>query len=60
MMVKQLLDIHADPTDEQIRHYLTGNLCRCSAYPEIVDAVKLAALRRAASTGHESAPESQS
>jgi aerobic-type carbon monoxide dehydrogenase small subunit (CoxS/CutS family) len=60
MMVKQLLDIHTDPTDEQIRHYLTGNLCRCSAYPEIVDAVKLAALRRAASSGHGSAPESQS
>jgi aerobic carbon-monoxide dehydrogenase small subunit len=48
MMVKQLLDTHADPTDEEIRHYLTGNLCRCSAYPEIVDAVRLAASRRAA------------
>lgn len=47
MMVKQLLDAHPDPTDEEIRHYLTGNLCRCSAYPEIVDAVKIAAARRA-------------
>jgi aerobic-type carbon monoxide dehydrogenase small subunit (CoxS/CutS family) len=26
---------------------LTGNLCRCSAYPEILDAVKLAASRSA-------------
>lgn len=46
MMVKQLLDAHPDPTDDEIRHYLIGNLCRCSAYPEIVDAVKLAAARR--------------
>jgi aerobic-type carbon monoxide dehydrogenase small subunit (CoxS/CutS family) len=50
MMVKELLDAHPDPTDNEIRHYLTGNLCRCSAYPEIVDAVKLAAAKRSAST----------
>jgi len=47
MMVKQLLKDHPDPSDEQVRHYLTGNLCRCSAYPEILDAVKLAASRAA-------------
>jgi carbon-monoxide dehydrogenase small subunit len=47
MMVKQLLDAYPDPSDDEIRHYLTGNLCRCSAYPEIVDAVRLAAARRA-------------
>ena len=46
MMTKQLLDVHPDPTDDDIRHYLTGNLCRCSAYPEIIDAVKIAAARR--------------
>ena len=45
MMVKQLLKDHPDPADDEIRHYLVGNLCRCSAYPEIVDAVKLAAAR---------------
>ncbi|MDB5595407.1 MAG: (2Fe-2S)-binding domain protein [Hyphomicrobiales bacterium] len=47
MMVKQLLDHHPDPSDDEIRHYLTGNLCRCSAYPEIVDAVRIAAAKRA-------------
>lgn len=46
MMAKELLDHHPDPTDEEIRHYLTGNLCRCSAYPEIVVAVRLAATKR--------------
>jgi carbon-monoxide dehydrogenase small subunit len=45
MMVKQLLKQHPEPNDSEIRHYLTGNLCRCSAYPEILDAVKLAATR---------------
>ena len=34
------------PDDDQIRHYLAGNLCRCAAYPEIVKAVKLAASKR--------------
>ncbi len=47
MMVKQLLKDHPNPSDDDVRHYLTGNLCRCSAYPEILDAVKLAASRSA-------------
>jgi carbon-monoxide dehydrogenase small subunit len=45
MMTRKLIEQHPRPTDDQIRHYLTGNLCRCSAYPEIVEAVKLAASR---------------
>ena len=48
MMVTQLLDEHPDPTDEQIKHYLTGNLCRCATYPEVMDAVKIAARKRKA------------
>src|SRR2546428_13810085 len=46
LMVKQLLDEHPDPSDDQIRHYLSGNLCRCGTYPEIIAAVKLAARKR--------------
>jgi len=46
MMSRQLLDENPDPTEAEIRHYLAGNLCRCAAYPEIIDAVKLAAQRR--------------
>jgi carbon-monoxide dehydrogenase small subunit len=46
LMSRQLLDENPDPTEEDIRHYLSGNLCRCAAYPEIVEAVKLAARRR--------------
>jgi carbon-monoxide dehydrogenase small subunit len=40
LMSKELLEQHPHPTDDQIRHYLSGNLCRCAAYPEIVKAVK--------------------
>jgi carbon-monoxide dehydrogenase small subunit len=46
LMSRQLLDEIPDPTDDDIRHYLSGNLCRCAAYPEIIAAVKLAARRR--------------
>jgi len=48
LMVTQLLDEHPDPNDEQIKHYLTGNLCRCATYPEVMDAVRLAAKKRKA------------
>ena len=50
LMTKQLLDRHADPDDDQIKHYLSGNLCRCAAYPEIVQAVKIAARKRKAAS----------
>jgi carbon-monoxide dehydrogenase small subunit len=43
LMTTQLLEHHPEPEDEEIRHYLSGNLCRCAAYPEIIEAVKLAA-----------------
>jgi len=48
VMVTQLLDENPDPSDEQIKHYLTGNLCRCATYPEVIDAVHLAAKKRKA------------
>ena len=46
LMTRQLLDAHPQPTDDEIRHYLAGNLCRCAAYPEIIKAVRLAAAKR--------------
>jgi carbon-monoxide dehydrogenase small subunit len=48
LMATQLLDENPDPDDDDIRHYLSGNLCRCGAYPEIVQAVKIAAAKRKA------------
>ena len=46
LMTRQLLDEHPDPSEDEIKHYLSGNLCRCAAYPEIIEAVKLAATKR--------------
>ena len=46
LMTRQLLDEHPNPNEDQIRHYLAGNLCRCAAYTEIIKAVKLAAKKR--------------
>jgi len=46
LMSRQLLDENPDPSDDDIRHYLSGNLCRCATYPEIIKAVKLAARLR--------------
>ena len=45
LMARQLLEEHPNPTEDDIRHYLSGNLCRCATYPEIIEAVKLAARR---------------
>jgi carbon-monoxide dehydrogenase small subunit len=46
LMTRQLLDEIPDPSEDDIRHYLSGNLCRCAAYPEIIEAVKIAARKR--------------
>ncbi|HJT60925.1 MAG TPA: (2Fe-2S)-binding protein [Burkholderiales bacterium] len=46
LMTRQLLEEQPDPDDDAIKHYLSGNLCRCAAYPEIIEAVKLAARKR--------------
>jgi aerobic carbon-monoxide dehydrogenase small subunit len=40
LMSKELLEFNSQPSEEQIRHHLSGNLCRCAAYPDIVRAVK--------------------
>jgi aerobic carbon-monoxide dehydrogenase small subunit len=46
LMTHELLDQNLDPDDDAIRHYLSGNLCRCGAYPEVVEAVKIAVRKR--------------
>jgi carbon-monoxide dehydrogenase small subunit len=43
MAAAQMLDRNPDPTVEQIRHGLEGNLCRCTGYQHIVEAVQFAA-----------------
>jgi carbon-monoxide dehydrogenase small subunit len=43
MMAKKLLDDDPNPTDEAIRFGLSGNICRCTGYTNIFDAIKSAA-----------------
>jgi carbon-monoxide dehydrogenase small subunit len=41
----QLLQRNPNPTEEEIRHALVGNLCRCTGYQQIVEAIQWAAER---------------
>ncbi len=42
MAAEGLLRTRPDPTTDEIRHGMSGNLCRCGAYPHITEAVKRA------------------
>ena len=43
MMAKALLDETPDPTEDEIRFALAGNICRCTGYTKIIEAVAAAA-----------------
>lgn len=45
MSILPFLKENPDPTEDEIREALSGNLCRCTGYQHIVDAVKLAAVK---------------
>ena len=51
MSALDLLRRDPDPSDEAIRHWLEGNICRCTGYHNIVKAVHAAALALRANTG---------
>lgn len=43
MSAKALLDQNSEPTEDQIRTSIAGNLCRCTGYVQIVDSIEKAA-----------------
>jgi aerobic-type carbon monoxide dehydrogenase small subunit (CoxS/CutS family) len=43
MSAKALLDVIPDPNDEQIKRGISGNLCRCTGYVQIIDSIRKAA-----------------
>ena len=45
MTLSQVLERNPDPTDEEIRHGIAGNICRCTGYENIVRSAKDAARR---------------
>jgi carbon-monoxide dehydrogenase small subunit len=45
MCATQIIDRNSSPSQEEIRHGLEGNLCRCTGYQHIVEAVEYAAKR---------------
>jgi aerobic-type carbon monoxide dehydrogenase small subunit (CoxS/CutS family) len=42
LSVKALLEENPEPSDDEIREYLSGNLCRCAGYADILRAVRSA------------------
>ena len=42
-----LLDEHASPTEDEVKHYMRGNICRCTGYKRILEAILRAGGRRA-------------
>src|SRR5262249_11670544 len=42
MTVKSLLDRNPDPSEEEIKHALSGNLCRCTGYTQMYQAIRAA------------------
>ena len=50
MLSKHLLDNNPDPTEEEIRYGISGNLCRCTGYQNIVKAVQYASNKLQEST----------
>lgn len=52
LSVKGLLDEYSNPTDEEIREYLSGSLCRCAGYSDILKAVRFAQEEKKLAQGH--------
>ncbi len=51
LSAERLLARYPDPTDEEIRRGLSGNLCRCTGYQQMTDAIRETAAARRAAAG---------
>jgi carbon-monoxide dehydrogenase small subunit len=47
LTAKALLEENPDPTDDEIREAIAGNICRCTGYVFVVEAIRTAAERQA-------------
>jgi carbon-monoxide dehydrogenase small subunit len=53
MTAKHFLEKNPSPTEDEIRHGISGNLCRCTGYNKIVEAIQYAAEKLQADAGGE-------
>ncbi len=51
LAAKKLLEENLHPDEEEIKRSISGNLCRCTGYQKIIDAIKLAANRLSSRNG---------
>jgi carbon-monoxide dehydrogenase small subunit len=51
MSAKALLDHNPNPSRTEIREYMSGNLCRCGSYEEVVEAIQAVAAGEYAPSG---------
>jgi len=51
MAAKALLDENAAPSTDEIKEWMTGNLCRCTGYYKILESIEAAAVRLRSGTG---------
>ncbi len=47
LAAKALLEENPAPTEEEVKHYMRGNLCRCTGYKRILESIMVAARRLA-------------
>ena len=45
LAAKALLDENPDPTEEELKHFMHGNICRCTGYKKIIESIMAAAKR---------------
>ena len=45
LAAKALLDENPHPTEEQLKHFMHGNICRCTGYKKIIESIMAAAKR---------------
>lgn len=51
LAAKALLDENPDPSEEELKHFMHGNLCRCTGYKKIIESI-MAAAKKIRSAGH--------
>jgi len=52
LSAKALLDENPNPTEEELKHYMHGNICRCTGYKKIIESIMAAAKKMRSTSSH--------